>query len=172
MNRIIAVLIFLAILAGGGWIWEQMDFVAPGPAARSGAHETIVNIPQRQGLWKIANQLETSGTVRSAGLFALGVRMRGKGALLKAGEYAIPSASSMQAIADLLVSGRVIEHKITAAEGLTSQMIAGLVNADSELSGAPQEAPEEGTLLPETYLFVRGTERGAILARMHEAQAR
>jgi len=51
-------------------------------------------------------------------------------------------------------------------------MIAGLVNADRDLAGSPQEAPEEGALLPETYLFTKGTERSAILARMHDAQAR
>jgi UPF0755 protein len=172
MARILAILLLLAALVAGAWIWEQMDFVAPGPVARNGAHVTVVDIPQRQGLWKIAYQLEGAGTVRNAAFFALGVRLRGEGALLKAGEYAIPSASSMQDIADLLVSGRVVEHKITAAEGLTSQMIAGVVNADRELAGPPLQAPEEGTLLPETYLFVKGTERGAILARMEGAQAR
>ena len=172
MKRFLAVMLFLALLAAGAWIWEQMDFAAPGPAARNGAHETIVNIPERRGLLKIANELESAGTVRNAALFAIGVRMRGEGALLKAGEYAVPSGSSMQAVADLLISGRVIEHKITAAEGLTSQMIAGVVNADQELAGPPQEAPAEGTLLPETYLFTKGTDRGAMLDRMHEAQTK
>jgi UPF0755 protein len=172
MARILAVLLLLTALAGGGWVWEQMDFAAPGPVARSGAHQTIVDIPQRQGLWKIANQLESAGVVRSATRFALGVRLKGSGGLLKAGEYAIPSGSSMQNIAGLLVSGRVIQHKITAAEGLTSQMIAGIVNADRELTGPPEEAPPEGTLLPETYLFIKGAQRSTILARMHEAQLR
>ncbi|HTT85471.1 MAG TPA: endolytic transglycosylase MltG [Rhizomicrobium sp.] len=131
-----------------------------------------MDIRPHEGLWGIANQLHDSGTVRSAALFAVGVRLRGEGVLLKAGEYAIPSGSSMQDIVDLLVSGRVVEHKFTAAEGLTSQMITGLVNADRELAGPPQQAPEEGSLLPETYLFAKGTARGAILARMHEAQLR
>jgi UPF0755 protein len=172
MARFLAVLLLLAALAGGAWFWEQMDFAAPGPAARNSTRATVVDIPSRQGLWKIASQLHDAGVVRNAALFALGVRIRSEGALLKAGEYAIPSGSSMERIADLLVSGRVIEHKITAAEGLTSQMIAGLVNADRELGGPPQQAPNEGTLLPETYLFTKGTGRGGMLARMREAQAR
>src|SRR5580658_5599129 len=109
MVRVLAVLLFLAALAGGAWVWEQMDFAAAGPAARYGAHQTVVNIPERQGLLKIAKRLERAGAVRNAALFAVGVRLKGEGALLKAGEYAIPSGSSMQAIADLLVSGRVIE---------------------------------------------------------------
>jgi UPF0755 protein len=172
MKRVLIILLFLAALIAGAWIWEQMDYAAPGPAARGGAHVTVVNIPERQGLWKIANRLERAGVVRSAALFVAGVKLRGQGALLKAGEYAIPSGGSMQSIADLLVSGRVIEHKFTAAEGLTSAMIVGLLNADRELSGAPQLAPEEGTLLPETYLFTKGAERSGVLARMREAQTK
>jgi UPF0755 protein len=172
MGRILALLLLLLALAGGLWLWEQMDFAAPGPAARGGAHETDVIIPPRKGLLKIANQLERAGLVHNATLFALGVRLKGEGALLKAGEYAIPSGSSMLAIADLLISGRIIEHKFTAAEGLTSQMIVDFLSADHELTGPQLVAPEEGTLLPETYLFTKGTDRSAILARMHEAQAR
>ncbi|HEY3639443.1 MAG TPA: endolytic transglycosylase MltG [Rhizomicrobium sp.] len=170
MARFLAFLLFIAVLAAGAWVWEQMDFTASGPAARDNARQTVVIIPPRQGLLGIANQLQSAGAVRFAPLFALGVRLRGEGALLKAGEYAIPSGSSMQSIADLLVSGRVVEHKLTAAEGLTSQMIVGLVNADGELGGSSQTAPDEGTLLPETYLFTRGTKRSTILERMHDAQ--
>ena len=172
MARVFSGLFLLAVLLGGAWIWEQVDFAASGPVPRSGAHETVVDIPPRSGLWGIARELQAAGTIRSAALFAVGVRLRGEGALLKAGEYAVPSRASMADITDLLISGLVIEHKITAAEGLTSQMIAGLVNADRVLAGPPQRAPEEGTLLPETYLFTKGTPRSAILARMHDAQAR
>ena len=172
MRRFLAILLLLAALAAGAWVWVQMDYAAPGPRAQAGASQTVIVIPPRQGLWKIANQLQRAGAVRNAALFAAGVRLRGEGALLKAGEYAIPSGSSMRDIADLLISGRVVQHKITAAEGLTSQMITGLVNADRELTGAPLPTPEEGTLLPETYLFTRGTERSTLLARMHDAQTR
>lgn len=172
MVRILSILIVLAALAGGAWAFEQYEFAAPGPAAHNRAGTTIVEIAPHQGVMGIAKQLERAGTLRNAWLFAAGVRLRGEGARLKAGEYAITSRLSMQGIADLLISGRVVEHKLTAAEGLTSQMIAGIVNADPVLRGPLQSAPPEGTLLPETYLFTRGTERSAMLARMHAAQAR
>ncbi|HEX4081000.1 MAG TPA: endolytic transglycosylase MltG [Rhizomicrobium sp.] len=172
MSRFLVVVFLIAALLCGGWVWEGMNFAAPGPAAGNGASQTVVDIAPRQSLWRIANQLARAGTVRSAVLFDLGVRLGGESALLKAGEYAIPSGASMQRLAEILISGRVIEHRITAAEGLTSQMIAGLVNADPELSGPLQPAPREGSLLPETYLFTKGTGRGAMLARMHDAQAR
>jgi UPF0755 protein len=76
----------------------------------------------------------------------------------------------MDDLAAILIVGKSIVHKVTAAEGLTSQMIASIVNSDRELSGTQQPTPEEGTLLPETYLFTRGATRSAIIDKMREAQ--
>jgi UPF0755 protein len=76
----------------------------------------------------------------------------------------------MKQIADLLVSGKGIQHKLTAAEGLTSNMIWKLVRNDKTLTGDAGPEPEEGTLLPETYLFTRGETRAHMLARMRAAQ--
>jgi UPF0755 protein len=96
----------------------------------------------------------------------------GQGALVKAGEYAIASHASMKAIAAILVAGKSIQHKLTAAEGLTSQMIHELVVREPALSGDAGPVPTEGTLLPETYLFTRGTPRRKILDEMKQAQRR
>lgn len=171
MSRVFAALFALAILAGAAWIWEQWNFAAPGPAAPRGRSETVVEIPAGARLWNIAGRLRNAGVVESAALFALGVRLRSESGLLRAGEYAIPSQVSMEDLVAILVAGHSIEHKITAAEGLTSAMVADIVNGDPELAGAPQGAPPEGTLLPETYFFTKGTTRSAIIARMREAQA-
>src|SRR5207344_1202164 len=59
-----------------------------------------------------------------------------------------------------------------AAEGLTSKMIYDIVQSDPVLVGDVGEVPDEGTLLPETYLFTRGTTRAEMLARMKRAQDR
>jgi UPF0755 protein len=90
---------------------------------------------------------------------------------LKAGEYAFPAGASMAAVMDMLVRHDVLLHRITVAEGLTSDMIVALVNADPVLEGPATVAPE-GSLLPETYMFERGTTRAEILRRMREAQER
>src|SRR6202042_2467251 len=74
-------------------------------------------------------------------------------------------------VAGILISGNSIQHKLTIAEGLTSQMAFDLVKADPILVGAPGAVPDEGTLLPETYLFTRGTTRAQMLARMAKARA-
>ena len=170
MTRLFSVLCFLLVLLGAAWIAEGLHFRSPGPWARRGS-ETVVEVPPREGLWRIAAKLRSAGVIDSAPLFAAGVRIRSESSLLRAGEYAIPSRASMQDIAAILVTGRSIEHKITAAEGLTSGMIAEIVNADPELTGPSQPAPDEGSLLPETYFFNKHATRESIVARMRQAQA-
>lgn len=170
MTRLFSALCLLLVLLFAAWIAEGWHFRAPGPWARNGS-ETVVEVPPRAGLWKIATKLRSAGVIDSTPLFAASVRLRNESSLLRAGEYAIPSRASMQDIAAILVSGRSIEHKITAAEGLTSGMIAEIVNADPELTGPSQAVPDEGTLLPETYFFNKHATRESIIARMRQAQA-
>ena len=170
MARFLAVLVFLAVVICAAWAWEGWHFSSPGPWARQGG-ATVVEIPAREGIWGVATRLHDSHVIDNAFLFAVGTRLRGESALLRAGEYAIPSRASMEDIAAILVVGRSIEHKVTAAEGLTSGMIAEIINADPELTGPREEPAGEGTLLPETYFFNRGATRASIVKRMEQAQA-
>jgi UPF0755 protein len=170
MKRFLAFLIALAVIVGGAFLWERMNFDAAGPRAAGEAPETVVMVKPGVGLRGISQALAQSGVVESPDLFLWGVRLRGTGALLKAGEYAIPSRASMHDIMDILIAGRSLQHKITAAEGLTSDMIVRLINADPGLKGPPVAAPPEGTLLPETYLYRRGDTRQDIIDRMQNAQ--
>jgi UPF0755 protein len=170
MRRVLVILLILVLAVGGAFAWETYNFEQPGPAAANGAPETVVVIKPKVGLHGIATALAEGGTLDNPTLFEWGVRLRRSTPKLKAGEYAIPSRASMHAIMDILIAGKSIEHKITAAEGLTSEMIVKLINADDELAGPPVAIPPEGTLLPQTYLFLRGTTKEEILDRMEAAQ--
>ena len=171
MRRILFLVVVLAIALGGALLWERANFAAPGPLAAKGG-QTIVLIPPGENVTAISHDLKDAGVIESAELFRWGVRLRGQGHALKAGEYAIASAASMDDIAAILISGKSIQHKLTIAEGLTSKMAWDLVKADPVLTGDAGPVPEEGTLLPETYLFTRGTTRKALIARMEKAQAK
>ena len=104
-------------------------------------------------------------------LSGMAVRLTDTGPRLKAGEYAIPSAASLQEIVQQLVEGRVVLHAVTVPEGLTSAMILRIVGAEDVLSGElPEVAPAEGVLLPDTYMVERGETRAAVLDRMVKAQ--
>ena len=163
-------LLALGIIALGSLEWANAAWDQPGPPATAGS-QTVVLIPPHTGVHAIAQRLEIAGAVKHALMFEFDLRLKGLADKVKAGEYAIPSQASMAQIAGILVSGKAIQHKLTAAEGLTSDMIWKLVKADPVLVGDAGPAPEEGTLLPETYLFTRGTTRGQLLARMKKAQS-
>src|SRR3954452_6894798 len=171
MRRLLVFLIVLVAIGAAAFFAEQWAFFAPGPAARHGT-QSIVWIKTGESTAAIARTLQEAGIISNAALFRLGVQMRGKNAELRAGEYGIPSRASMADVMGILTSGKSIQHKVTAAEGLTSQMIFDIVAKDPVLVGDAGKVPAEGTLLPETYLFTRGTTRAEILTRMARAQQR
>lgn len=160
------VLIVLAgvAVAGGAW-WEVNYFVQAGPAPA----QTVLVITQGSGLNRIAAALTEAGVVGNGLLFRAGIMRRGRTAQLKAGEYAFPPHASEAQVMDMLVAHRTLEHRLTIAEGLTSDAAVALIKADPVLTGEVPVVPE-GSLLPETYLFERGTTRAELLARIHKAQ--
>jgi cell division protein YceG involved in septum cleavage len=162
------ILLAAVATAAGIALYAWQAFYAPGPAARSG-NETIVLLEPGTGLNKIAEQLENAGVVRDKLFFRVGAYASGKSKDLKAGEYAIPSKASMDQVMAILVEGKSIMHKLTIPEGLTSAMIVKLLADDAVLIENPPAVPSEGTLMPETYLFLRGTTRQELLARMEKS---
>ncbi|MEI9886634.1 MAG: endolytic transglycosylase MltG [Rhizomicrobium sp.] len=170
LRFILIAIVVVAIAVAGAYEWEIAKFSAPGPFAANKAKETVVLIRPGMHVKGIAEALAAANVIDNADIFQIGIRLNGTGDKLKAGEFAIPSRASMHDVMDILVAGKSIEHKLTAAEGLTSDMIARLVNKDAVLTGEPVAVPAEGTLLPETYLFMRGDTRQQIMGRMTKAQ--
>src|SRR5690606_23712346 len=63
-------------------------------------------------------------------------------------------------------------HTITIPEGLTSEQVIARLLENDVLTGTLREIPREGTLLPETYKFTRGTTREQLIRRMQQTQRR
>ncbi len=180
-NRVVRLLIytfaFLAVLGllvmgivAGTFYYAKDAFEAEGPLATAETDETIYVLERGNGLSRIADDLEQMGLIRNKLIFQLGVRFYEGQTDLKAGEYAIPSGASMQEIMNILRSGKSILYKLTIPEGLTTAQAMRLVAADETLLGEmPEEIPAEGALLPETYLFQRGTTRAEFINMLTEA---
>jgi UPF0755 protein len=165
MKKAAAILAALGLAAAAaGWFFIAWNWPGPAPA------EKTVLIAPRTSLHMVTQQLADAGTVAFALPFELELRARGLSSQVKAGEYAIPAHASMAEIAAILVAGKSIQHRLTVAEGLTSEMVWKLVKADPVLVGDAGPVPGEGTLLPETYLFTRGMTRARLLAQMAAAQ--
>ncbi|MCB1476518.1 MAG: endolytic transglycosylase MltG [Rhodobiaceae bacterium] len=160
------VLCFIA--AGAALFVGNHEFEAPGPLDR----DVAVVVPRGQGVQGIADALERNGVIGQSWLFVAGSTLYKASRDLKAGEYLFPEGVSMREVMDILREGRGIAHQITIPEGLTSKQIVDRLNADPILEGQITEIPPEGSLLPETYKYDRGTSRAQLIARMQQAHKR
>ena len=91
---------------------------------------------------------------------------------LKSGEYAFQKHASLRDVIATIVEGKVVQHAVTIPEGLTSEQIVARLSDNDIFAGSVREIPREGTLLPETYKFPRGTTREQVMQRMQQAQKR
>jgi UPF0755 protein len=91
---------------------------------------------------------------------------------LKPGEYNFQKSASLREVIATIVEGKVVQHSVTIPEGLTSEQILGRLGENDIFAGNVREIPREGTLLPETYKFPRGTTREQVIQRMQQTQKR
>ncbi|MDN2583068.1 endolytic transglycosylase MltG [Aquibium sp. ELW1220] len=168
LNFLMSTIFLVTIGAGLLVYYGKMEFEGPGPSA-TGA---VVLVRPSTGVREIGAQLERSGLISDARIFALGVRAHGADADLKAGEYEIKPRASMQDIMELLKSGRSVLYSLTIPEGLTvEQAFQRIAEHEALVGEMPAELPPEGTLIADTQRFTRGTERKDLIARMVAAQA-
>jgi len=164
---ITALLGFLVICAcgAGAFYYAKGQFDGPGPSSE----DAVFLLKRGTGLNATAAQLEAERLISNALIFRVALQVTERGGSLKAGEYLIPAAASMDEIADILREGKSILHKLTLAEGLSSWEAMQVIAADPVLIGDVPDGAAEGALLPETYLFTRGTSRADIVAKMEAA---
>jgi UPF0755 protein len=168
-NAIITLLLFLMIGAGAVYYYGRQILEAPGPLQ----DDKIVNIPQRAGKRDIADVLNREGVIDvNPWIFIGGVYALKASSDLKPGEYAFQKSASLRDVIGTIVEGKVVQHSVTIPEGLTSEQIVARLTDSDIFSGGVREIPREGTLLPETYKFPRGTNREQVIQRMQQAQKR
>jgi len=158
-------------------MWRYPD--QPGPAR---AEAATVEIPPGAGIVGIKELLAQARIVHDDPRFVLLVKLTGVARQLKAGEYAFAPGMTPRAVLALLLSGRVVQHAITLAEGLTLAQAADVVSsggwgsredflrlaADSELLGrfGVNQATAEGYLFPDTYFFPKRTPLRTVITAM------
>jgi UPF0755 protein len=89
---------------------------------------------------------------------------------LKYGEYRFVAHASVADVVETLMEGKVVQHAFTVPEGLTSEQIVARLQDNDTLTGQITHIPAEGTLLPDTYKFTRGTTRQQVLDRMQQSE--
>lgn len=168
-NAIITLLLLAMIGAGAAYYYGRQILEAPGPLQ----DDKIVNIPQRAGKRDIADVLAREGVIDvNPWIFIGGVYALKASSDLKPGEYAFQKNASLRDVIGVIVEGKVVQHGVTIPEGLTSEQIVARLSDNEIFTGSVREIPREGTLLPETYKFPRGTSREQVIQRMQQAQKR
>ncbi|MCZ0734051.1 endolytic transglycosylase MltG [Phreatobacter sp. AB_2022a] len=162
--------IALVVLVGGlvGFSYARHAFVSPGPLEQDRA----VFIPRGSTSDQIGDTLERNGVISSSLLFVGAVQLYGARGDLKWGEYLFPKRVSMAEAMAIIIEGKAIEYRITIPEGLTSEQIVGRLRDNDILVGDIARIPREGSLMPDTYKFTRGTSRQQIIDQMAALQAR
>ncbi|QQG36584.1 MAG: endolytic transglycosylase MltG [Micavibrio aeruginosavorus] len=170
MRHVIAAITFfttlLLLAVAGGGLWGLHEFREPGPLAQ--VHYVVIE--KGMGLSEIASQLAQNGVITNPVIFKIAARLQDVHTRLHAGEYEIAAGASMSHILDKMVRGDVYDRKLTFREGLTSWQIVQMLNKAENLSGdALTDVPPEGSLLPETYRFMRTDNRQSVIGQMEVA---
>nr|WP_319388905.1 endolytic transglycosylase MltG [uncultured Cohaesibacter sp.] len=168
MNFIITVLLLCVIAIGGLLYYGKQTFLEEGPLKQ----EKTILVSGGTGLGTIAEILERQNVISDQTIFNYGVQIYRQDTKLKAGEYLFSPGVSMMQVMQILTSGKSILHSVTIPEGYTSYQIAQVLEENDILVGPLKELPAEGTLLPETYKFSRGTTRQEMVDRMADAHQR
>jgi peptidoglycan lytic transglycosylase G len=168
-NAVFTLLILVVLAGGAAIVVGKGRFEAAGPLEA----DKVVNVPARLGLLDIAELLRREGVIEVnnaifiGGVFALKARTD-----LKFGEYNFAKHASVRDVLETMVEGKVVQHPITVAEGVTSEQTVQILLDSDVLAGNITSIPREGSLLPGTYNESRGATREQVIARMQTAQQR
>ncbi|MEM8650651.1 MAG: endolytic transglycosylase MltG [Pseudomonadota bacterium] len=166
-NFVMSCIIFVAIILVAVGYYGKHEFEKAGPLKTS---QTLV-IESGSSVQKIAAQLRENGVINDDFIFLAWARVHKAQSSLKAGEYLFKPGMSMLDVMETIRSGKGILHKVSLPEGLTVLQILDRLAKNEILEGElPEVAPAEGTLMPDTYPFQRGTTRKEIIERMQLAQ--
>ncbi|HET6378815.1 MAG TPA: endolytic transglycosylase MltG [Methylocella sp.] len=161
-------LLIAAIAALAALAWGEHRMREPGPLTAS----KVVYISPGTEVADIIAELEREGVVDSPFLLNMALLVEGNRSKVKSGEYLFKQNASLREVIDTLVSGKQVLHAITIPEGLTSEQIVERLRESDILVGEIIDLPKEGSLLPETYKFARGTPRADIVKKMQDDQKR
>jgi len=162
LSAFLSFLLVAVVVCIGGFVAVLVAERRPGPLMQ----EKVVVLTREDDGGPLVDQLEKAGVIENSALFSIMTLLDGQRRALKRGEYKFPAGASMIDVEEMLARHRVVKHKLTIPEGLTSEQIVDRLRADDRLSGDINETPREGSLYPDTYIYERGDSRSALLAHM------
>jgi UPF0755 protein len=161
--------VLIGVLIGlGAFVAALLEINRPGPLEA----DKVVILTREDDGGPIGEQLERAHVIDNALLFSGITLLDGTRSGLKRGEYEFKAQMTLRDVEQLLLSHKVVQHKFSVPEGLTSDQVVQRLRSEDAFAGDIKEPPREGSLLPDTYFFERGDSRSAMLTRMAKAQAK
>jgi UPF0755 protein len=157
LSFVIVAMVVLVI----GWSFAIKKVTAPGPLTA----DKTVNIVRGDD---VAQTLEEQGVIENALLLKLTLLAEGDKDKVKFGEYLFKQGASLRQVIDTLISGKQVLHALTIPEGLTSLQVVDRIRENDILLGDVKNIPPEGSLMPDTYKFARGTTRDQLIRTMQQ----
>lgn len=160
-------LLLLILLMGSAATVFLYDYAINQPLKIS--EDTLFLVNKGDSLNKIAQSLQDKKIVNDKYIFILFSKINRIYPQIKAGEYLFNGEFSIKQTAEKLSSGKVYLRKVTFPEGLTSTEIAKILHKENFLSKDEFAAPAEGSILPETYTYMRGDSPEKIIKQAQKA---
>ncbi len=139
-----------------------------GLGAATVEQDTPFIVPAGSSLSAVAKDLEEGGLIESADGFLMTARLFGSSDPIQAGEFQLTEGMSQGDILNMFQSGDVIRRFVTIPEGMPSVLVWERLMAEELMTG-DIDVPPEGSILPDTYAFERGQERGTLVEQMQAA---
>lgn len=124
MGRFVTLVLFLALIGAGGYVWYSSELKAVDVAVDS---REIVRIAKGASTQEIAETLKEKGLIRSSLAFRVFTYFQGADRLLQAGSFSLSPAMNAKDILSSLMRGYADEAVITIPEGFTVQDIDTLL---------------------------------------------
>ena len=168
LSVVLSLVLVGALVGMAGFVTVLLAERRPGPLAQD---KTVI-LGREDDDGAISDQLEKAGVIDNGAIFSIMTMLDGQRSALKRGEYDFHAGISMREVEDLLSHHRVVRHKLSIPEGLTSEQIVERVRDSDLLVGEVKDVPREGSLFPDTYVFERGDSRAALIAHMVAEQTK
>lgn len=156
--------VFLIIVIASSLVYINLKHYIYSPSNKAQAVSII--IPKGYSVKKIAKELHKNEVISYPKFFWIVHRIFFSNYLLQAGEYEVPAHSSVYDIIQMLYQGRVVIHKFTIPDGITTKEILDQIQSDKMLFGEITKNFEEGDFIANTYNYTYGETKMMLLNRI------
>lgn len=133
------------------------------------SEDKLITIEKNSIGRNVVNKLEEQNIIYSKTLFLVYLKISGKSKDIIPGEFLIPANTGFIGVANFITNPKnIYSYKITLVDGQTVKQFLAIINNDSNLSGKIYKV-KEGTMMPDTYYFIKGDTKESIISRSTDA---